>query len=155
MSAILFRHQCFDGMTGNPLTLTWLYSLQDRFLPIANVHRIMKKSIPKTGKVGGNTLAPGKIECHFLNVVGCCQNAVNFLSNPHNSTPYRAGASTTRVLVLYKMINMNILKTLYSSTTRVLIFQYSYVQYSPQPRPRSWPMKVSKWAMGDFCELRF
>ena len=47
----------------------------------------------------------------------------------------RAGASTTRVLVLYKMINMNILKTLYSSTTRVLIFQYSYsyVQYSPQP----------------------
>ena len=47
----------------------------------------------------------------------------------------RAGASTTRVLVLPKMINMNILKTLYSSTTRVLIFQYlySYVQYSPQP----------------------
>ena len=28
----------------------------------------------------------------------------------------RAGASTTRVLVWYKMINMNILKTLYSST---------------------------------------
>ena len=47
----------------------------------------------------------------------------------------RAGASTTRVLVLPKMINMNILKTLYSSTTRVLIFQYSYsyVEYSPQP----------------------
>ena len=47
----------------------------------------------------------------------------------------RAGASATRVLVLPKMINMNILKTLYSSTTPVLIFQYSYsyVQYSPQP----------------------
>ena len=47
----------------------------------------------------------------------------------------RAGASTTRVLVLSKMVNMNILKTLYSSTTRVLIFQYSYsyVKYSPQP----------------------
>ena len=47
----------------------------------------------------------------------------------------RDGASTTRVLVLPKMINMNILKSLYSSTTRVLIFQYSYsyVQYSPQP----------------------
>ena len=32
---------------------------------------------------------------------------------------------------------MNIQKTLYSSTTRVLIFQYSYsyVQYSPQPWP--------------------
>ena len=47
----------------------------------------------------------------------------------------RAGASTTRVLILPKMINMNILKTLYSSTTRVLIFQYSYsyVEYSPQP----------------------
>ena len=49
--------------------------------------------------------------------------------------PGRAGASTTRVLVLPKMINMNTLKTLYSSTTRVLIFQYSYlyVQYWPQP----------------------
>ena len=49
----------------------------------------------------------------------------------------RAGASTTRVLVLPKMINMNILKTLYSSTTRVLIFQYSYsyAEYSPQPSP--------------------
>ena len=47
----------------------------------------------------------------------------------------RAGASTTRVLILPQMINMNVLKTLYSSTTRVLIFQYlySYVQYSPQP----------------------
>ena len=32
-----------------------------------------------------------------------------------------AGASTTRVLVLPKIINMNILKTLYSSTTRVLL----------------------------------
>lgn len=28
-----------------------IVSLQDRFLPIANVARIMKKSIPKTGKV--------------------------------------------------------------------------------------------------------
>ena len=47
----------------------------------------------------------------------------------------RAGASTTRILVLLKMINMNILKTLYSSATRVLIFQYSYShdEYSPQP----------------------
>ena len=47
----------------------------------------------------------------------------------------RAGASTTRVLVLPKIINMNMLKTLYLSTTRVLIFQYSYsyVEYSPQP----------------------
>ena len=52
----------------------------------------------------------------------------------------RAGASTTRVLVLPKIINMNILKTLYSSTTRVLIFQYSYsyVQYSPQPWSSYW-----------------
>ena len=47
----------------------------------------------------------------------------------------RAGASTTRVLVLPKLINMNIVRTLYSSTTWVPIFQYSYsyVQYSPQP----------------------
>ena len=47
----------------------------------------------------------------------------------------RAGSSTTRVLVLPQMMNMNILKTLHSSTTRVLIFQhsYSYVQYSSQP----------------------
>ena len=52
-----------------------------------------------------------------------------------NKHTFRARASTTRVLVLPKMINMNILKTLYSSTTRVLIFQYSYSydQYSPQP----------------------
>ena len=52
----------------------------------------------------------------------------------------RAGASTTRVLVLPKTINMNILKTLYSSTTRVLIFQYSYsyVEYSPQPWMLIW-----------------
>ena len=43
----------------------------------------------------------------------------------------RAGESTTQVLVLPKMINMNMLKTLYSSTTWALIFQYSYsyVQY--------------------------
>ena len=56
----------------------------------------------------------------------------------------RAGARTTRVIVLHKMINTNILKTLYSSTTRVLIFQYSYsyVQYSPQP----W------WAVGSELE---
>ena len=33
-----------------------------------------------------------------------------------NCPPIRAGASTTLVLVLPKMINMNILKTLYSST---------------------------------------
>ena len=67
----------------------------------------------------------------FENVV--CKMAVN-LSRPH-CVKTRAGASTTRVLVLPKMINMNILKTLYSSTTRVLIFQYSYsyVEYSPQP----------------------
>ena len=38
----------------------------------------------------------------------------------------RAGAMTTRVHVLTKMINMNILKTWYSSTPRVLIFQCSY-----------------------------
>ena len=51
-----------------------------------------------------------------------------------NNLSCRAGASSTWVLVLPKTINMNILKTLYLSTTRVLIFQYSYsyVQYSPQ-----------------------
>ena len=56
----------------------------------------------------------------------------------------RAGASTTRVLVLPKMINMNILKTLYSSTTQVVIFQYSYsyVQYSPQP---CWRHQAITW----------
>ena len=42
-----------------------------------------------------------------------------------NAPKIRAGAGTTRVLVLPKIINMNILKTLYSNTTRVLIFQYS------------------------------
>ena len=77
----------------------------------------------------------------------CRQAASHYLSQccPRSLSPYgvsrpqwvktRAGASTTRVLVLPKMINMNILKTLYSSTTRVLIFQYSYsyVEYSPQP----------------------
>ena len=48
-----------------------------------------------------------------------------------------AGASTTRALNLLKMINMNMPKTLYSSTTPVLIFQYSYwyVQYSPPALP--------------------
>ena len=55
-----------------------------------------------------------------------------------NAPKIRSGASTTWVqYVLPKMINMNIheLKTLYSNTTRVLIFRYlySYVQYSPQP----------------------
>ena len=51
------------------------------------------------------------------------------------SVSVRAGASTTRVLVLPKMINMNILKTSYSSATPALMFQYSYsyVQYSPKP----------------------
>ena len=55
---------------------------------------------------------------------------------PQNSfTLSRAGESTTRVLVLPKMIKINILKILYSSTTRALIFQYSssYVQCSPKP----------------------
>ena len=57
---------------------------------------------------------------------------------PRSTTSYvtiRAGASTTRLLVLPKMINMNILKALDSNTTWVLIFQYSYsyVQYSPLP----------------------
>ena len=43
----------------------------------------------------------------------------------------RAGASTTRVLLLPKLINMNTVK----HCARVLIFQYSYsyVQYLPQP----------------------
>ena len=52
----------------------------------------------------------------------------------------RAGASTTQVLVLPKMVNMNILNTLYSGTTRVLIFQYSYsyVQYYPSPDGATW-----------------
>ena len=62
-----------------------------------------------------------------------------------NSPVTRAGASTTRVRVLPKTIDMNILKTLYSSTTRVLISQYSYsyVQYSPQPcrSPVNYPHK--------------
>lgn len=36
---------------------------QDRFLPIANVARIMKKGIPKTGKVSLKDDLNGKIFC--------------------------------------------------------------------------------------------
>ena len=64
----------------------------------------------------------------------CCHNTLWHVQTAHPQHS-RAGASTIWVLVLPKMINMNILKTLYSSTTRVLIFQYSYsyVQYLPLP----------------------
>ena len=81
----------------------------------------------------------------YLFVVSCCVYMIftfpqnNSAHKGLNNSRGRAGASTTRVLVLSKMVNMNILKTLYSSTTRVLIFQYSYsysyVKYSPQPCP--------------------
>ena len=47
----------------------------------------------------------------------------------------RAGASTTRVLVLPKMINMNILKTLYSSTTLVLFSSTRTRMFSTRPSP--------------------
>ena len=62
-------------------------------------------------------------------------NDTSIFADHENFDIDRAGSSTTRVLVLPQMMNMNILKTLYSGTTRVLIFQhsYSYVQYSSQP----------------------
>lgn len=43
--------QITDSRDGDDEKPTGLLREQDRFLPIANVARLMKKSIPKTGKV--------------------------------------------------------------------------------------------------------
>ncbi|XP_027222686.1 uncharacterized protein Nf-YB isoform X1 [Penaeus vannamei] len=50
---------------------------QDRFLPIANVARIMKKGIPKTGKVGGNKIAKDAREC----VQECVSEFISFVTS--------------------------------------------------------------------------
>ena len=62
----------------------------------------------------------------------------------------RAGASTTRVLVLPKMINMNILKTLYSSTDFPVLVLVCF-KYSPQPWFENYSIAItSRSAMGQW-----
>ena len=53
-------------------------------------------------------------------------------------------ANTTRVLVLYKMIHMNILKTLYSSPTRVLIFRLLVVLVCSVLAPALVPRSITQ-----------
>ena len=84
-----------------------------------------------------NNGAPGGLRRHDAHCDGHCNDLYFWMQKYHlfvsgvnmytwYITMIRAGASTTRVLVLPMTINMNLLKTLYSSTTRVLISQYSY-----------------------------
>ncbi|XP_064078120.1 uncharacterized protein LOC135195669 isoform X1 [Macrobrachium nipponense] len=50
---------------------------QDRFLPIANIARIMKKGIPRTGKVSGYKIAKDAREC----VQECVSEFISFVTS--------------------------------------------------------------------------